>query len=112
MEFIIDLEHIPEMESSFKAFPKTQLISIIEQRGEEKNETPLNSTSVRHFADGQTPKEQQYQKVSEYLNDNIPSKDIVKPLEFMTINVSSKTTHSEHQIAAHKNSNTNISGSS
>ena len=98
------------METSFKAFPKTQLIAIIEQRGEEKMGTPLNSTSVRQIADGQTPKEQHYQKVSEYLNDNIPSKEIVKPLEFMTINVSSKTTHSEHQIAAHKNSNTNISG--
>jgi len=50
-----------------------------------------------------------YQNVAEYLNENIVNEK-AKTLNFLQINISSKTTHSENQNGNYKNSATNISG--
>lgn len=57
-----------------------------------------------------------YQNVEEYLNEKIPEtvpekvKEKAKPLAFLNINISSKTTHSENNNGNRKNSASNISG--
>ena len=92
-------------ENSMKSFTKKELKSILEAKGEESSLKISPQTKESNPESFQIKAKEEYHNMDEYLNESI------KPIAFMTINISSKSAHSENQnYINNNNSETNISG--